>query len=107
MIGADGRARNDRNPKRSLKIYKNAGWNGLAYWLGKKKGSAFLPYEEAKKVVNAVGLKSREDRKRWSCNRQPNEQIYTEEDEEGEEEESEEEEEESEEEEEESEERGK
>ena len=73
MIGAEMTA---RNPK--WKIYKNAGWNGLAYWLGKKKGSAFLPYEEAKKVVNAVGLV-----KRWSCNRQPNEQIYTEEDEEG------------------------
>ena len=43
------------------KFYKNAGWNGLADWLGKKKWSKFLPYEEAKKVVNALGLKSWDD----------------------------------------------
>ena len=46
-------------PGNPWKTYKNAGWNGLADWLGKKKGSQFLPYEEAKKVVNALGLKMR------------------------------------------------
>eukprot|EP00944_MAST-04C_sp_MAST-4C-sp1_P003293 g3293.t1 len=58
-------------PSHPEKIYKNAGWNGLADWLGKKKGSAFLPYEEAKKVVNALGLKSRDDWRRWSRMERP------------------------------------
>ena len=31
----------------------------------------FLPYEEAKKVVNALGLKSADDWKRWSCTERP------------------------------------
>ena len=60
-----------RNPKRSLEKYKNAGWNGLADWLGKKKRPVFLPYEEAKKVVNALGLKSQDDWKRWSRTERP------------------------------------
>ena len=74
MIGrGDGRARNGlpRNPKYpfgdALKIiqvewtcgYKNAGWK-------RKKNSTFLPYEEAKKVVNALGLKNLVDWERWS-----------------------------------------
>ena len=50
-----------RHPKQSLGNYKNAGWNGLADWLGKKKRPVFLPYEEAKKVVNALGLKNEDD----------------------------------------------
>ena len=54
-----------------MKIYKNAGWNELADWLGKKKGSEFLPYEEAKKVVNALGLKTGIDWQRWSCTERP------------------------------------
>ena len=58
-------------PSAPWKIYKNAGWNGLADWLGKKKRPEFLPYEEAKKVVNALGLKSRDDWKRWSCAERP------------------------------------
>ena len=59
MIGTDGHARNDRQTSQALlwKIYKNAGWNGIADWLGRKKRSIFLPYKEAKKVVNALGLK--------------------------------------------------
>ena len=44
-------------PSNPSRTYKNAGWNGFADWLGKKKRPAFLPYEEAKKVVNALGLK--------------------------------------------------
>ena len=60
MIGRDGRVRNDRQKSQAL-LYKNAGWNGFADWLGKKKRSEFLPYEEAKKVVNALGLKNRDD----------------------------------------------
>ena len=31
----------------------------------------FLPYEEAKKVVNALGLKSVSDWERWSCTERP------------------------------------
>ena len=37
----------------------------------KEKTPAFLPYEEAKKVVNALGLKSRDDWKRWSRTERP------------------------------------
>ena len=48
-------------PSQPYKIYKNEGWNGFADWLGKKKRPEFLPYEEAKKVVNALGLKNRDD----------------------------------------------
>ena len=48
------------NPQRS---YKNAGWNGLADWLG----TAFLPFEEARKKVHALGLKTYDDWFRWSC----------------------------------------
>ena len=55
-----------RYPKCPSVTYKNAGWNGLADWLGKKKRSEYLPYEEAKKVVNALGLKSQDDWDRWS-----------------------------------------
>ena len=52
-------------------IYKNSGWNGLADWLGKKKRPEFLPYEEAEKVVNEVGLKGWDDWKRWSHTEPP------------------------------------
>ena len=56
-------------PSDPSRTYKNKGWNGLADWIGKKKRPEFLPYEEeAKKVVNALGLKSQDD---W-----PNKQIY-------------------------------
>ena len=51
--------------------YKDSGWNGFADWLGKNKRPAFLPYEEAKKVVNALGLKSQDDWKRWSRTERP------------------------------------
>ena len=51
--------------------YKDSGWNGYADWLGKNKRPAFLSYEEAKKVVNALGLKSRSDWRRWSCTERP------------------------------------
>ena len=40
-------------------------------WLGKKKRPVLLPYEEAKKVVNALGLKNQDDWKRWSCTKRP------------------------------------
>ena len=40
-------------------------------WDDWKRWSAFLPYEEAKKVVNALGLKSRDDWKRWSRTERP------------------------------------
>ena len=36
-----------------------------------KKNRNFLPYEEAKKVVNALGLKNQDDWKRWSCTERP------------------------------------
>ena len=37
-----------------------------------KTNRQFLPYEEAKKkVVNALGLKSADDWKRWSCTERP------------------------------------
>ena len=55
-------------------IYKDSGWNGIADWLGwlgKSKRPAFLPYEEAKKVVNALGLKSWDDWQRWSRTERP------------------------------------
>ena len=55
-------------PSSPWEIYKNAGWNGFADWLGKKK---FLSYEEAKKVVNALGLKSRIDWRRWANTERP------------------------------------
>ena len=58
-------------PSNPWKIYKNAGWNGLADWLGKKKRPVFLPYEEAKKVVNALGLKNEDDWERWSRTERP------------------------------------
>ena len=51
--------------------YKNAGWNGFADWLGKRKRSDFLPYEEAKKVVNALGLKGWNDWCRWARTERP------------------------------------
>ena len=51
--------------------YKDSGWNGFADWLGKNKRPAFLSYEEAKKVVNALGLKSQEDWRRWSRTERP------------------------------------
>ena len=38
---------------------------------GKSERPAFLPYEEAKKVVNALGLKSQDDWKRWSRTERP------------------------------------
>tara|TARA_X000000368_G_scaffold301668_1_gene240362 strand:+ start:66 stop:647 length:582 start_codon:yes stop_codon:yes gene_type:complete len=52
-------------------FYKNAGWNGINDWLGKNKRPVFLPYEEAKKVVNASGLKSWNDWYRWSRTERP------------------------------------
>ena len=58
MHGMNGHAPASRHPKRPFRTYKDSGWNGFADWLGKNKRSAFLPYEEAKKVVNALGLKS-------------------------------------------------
>ena len=58
-------------PSAPWRSYKNAGWNGLEDWLGKKKRPVFLPYEEAKKVVNALGLKNQDDWKRWSCTKRP------------------------------------
>ena len=58
-------------PSHPWTIYKNAGWNGFADWLGKKKRPVFLPYEEAKKVVNALGLKSLDDWCRWSRTERP------------------------------------
>ena len=69
MIGADGRARTGRQTSQAIlrTIDQNAGWNGLADWLGKKKRPEFLSYEEAKKVVNALGLKGWDDWQRWSC----------------------------------------
>ena len=36
-----------------------------------KKNRKYLPYEEAKKVVNALGLKSRDDWERWSRTERP------------------------------------
>ena len=42
-------------PSAPFRTYKDSGWNGFADWLGKNKRPAFLPYEEAKKVVNALG----------------------------------------------------
>ena len=36
-----------------------------------KKNRKFLPYEEAKKVVNALGLKSWDDWNRWSRTERP------------------------------------
>ena len=36
-----------------------------------KTNRQFLPYEEAKKVVNALGLKSADDWKRWSRTERP------------------------------------
>ena len=63
MIGKDGRARNGLQISQVPSVrYKIKGWNGRnADWLGKKKGKKkrpeFLPYEEAKKVVNALGLR--------------------------------------------------
>ena len=73
MIGGDGRVRNDRQTSQAIlsSFYKNAGWNGFADWLGKKKWSKFLPYEEAKKVVNALGLKKLDDWWRWSRTERP------------------------------------
>ena len=56
-------------PSNPSRTYKYAGWNGMADWLGKKKG--LLPYEEAKTVVNAQGLKSETDWKRWSRTERP------------------------------------
>ena len=64
MIGRDGHARNDlqkslSNPRVTC---KDSGWNGLCGLVGKNKRLAILcPIEEAKKVVNALELKSRED----------------------------------------------
>jgi hypothetical protein len=58
-------------PSKPWKIYKNSGWNGLADWLGKKKRPEILPYEEAKNVVNALGLKRKDDWQRWSCTERP------------------------------------
>ena len=55
-------------PSHPSRTYKYAGWNGMADWLGNEKRPEFLPYKEAKKVVNALGLKSQDD---W-----PNKQIY-------------------------------
>ena len=37
----------------------------------RKNNRKFLPYEEAKKVVNALGLKSRDDWERWSRTERP------------------------------------
>ena len=57
MIGRDGRARNGLQIPGNLRVkYKDSGWNGFADWLGKSKRPAFLPYEEAKKVVNALRI---------------------------------------------------
>ena len=36
-----------------------------------KKNRKYLPYEEAKKVVNALGLKSKDDWERWSRTERP------------------------------------
>ena len=36
-----------------------------------KTNRQFLPYEEAKKVVNALGLKSKDDWRRWSRTERP------------------------------------
>ena len=49
-------SRTERPPDipRPWEIYKNSGWNEFADLLGKENGPEFLPYEEAKKVVNAL-----------------------------------------------------
>ena len=62
--------RKDRQKSQALGKSIKTGWNGLADWLGKKKGQ-ILPYEEAKKVVNALGLKSWDDWWRWSRTERP------------------------------------
>jgi|GEM_PF-267533 len=45
------------------RVYKNSDWKGFADWLGTRVNKAafkvaFLPYEEAKKLVNSLGLKN-------------------------------------------------
>ena len=50
MIGGDGRVRKDRQISQASpwRTYKNAGWNGFADWLGKKKGQNFCRMKKQK-----------------------------------------------------------
>lgn len=57
-------------PHEPEKVYKHSGWRGLGDWLGtgntqnqKKKK---LPYEQAKSYVQAIGIKSWDDYRKWS-----------------------------------------
>ena len=67
MVAHGTTARYPGEPSKSIKMKV-----GMDLWIARKeKRSAFLPYEEAKKVVNALGLKSLDDWYRWSRTERP------------------------------------
>jgi hypothetical protein len=59
------------NPN-TVTIYKNK-WLSLEDWLGTTPGfdGTFLPFEEARKIVRKVGLKSEPDWRQWSKTKRP------------------------------------
>jgi len=61
--------RPDDIPASPSEYYKNKGWVNWGHWLGTNKLSyqerQYLPYEEAKKIVQAQNFKLRDDYKDW------------------------------------------
>lgn len=49
-----GKTRPNNIPSIPHKIYKDKGWSGWGDWLGNKS----LPFEEARKIIHSLGLKS-------------------------------------------------
>jgi hypothetical protein len=57
-------------PSAPHRTYKDKGWVTMADWLGYGLGeppsNEFLPFEEAREIVRAVGLKSKKEWREWS-----------------------------------------
>ena len=70
--------RPDNIPSTPDITYRNKGWAGMKDWLGNTttkrraaSGRSFLPFAEARKIVQALGLKNKEEWRLWSRTKRP------------------------------------
>ncbi len=70
--------RPDNIPSTPDITYRNKGWAGMKDWLGNNttkrravQGRSFLPFDEARKIVQALGLKNKEEWRLWSRTKRP------------------------------------
>ena len=57
--------RQSKIPFDPANVYKKAGWIDYYDWLGKKKPEEFVKFEDARKFVRSLGLKSYQEWRNW------------------------------------------